>query len=1413
MGRWRSVWGLVALCAACVAGPFGLEWEGAKAVPAADGSILVEDTSATGGAYIICKPIAVDAAQPWFLSVEARCEGVRSNGRVQVYVQCVDASGKTLKSLGTNSISGTTGWTRLSVRVKPGQWPNGTVAVRVILQPAAGPASGVGKAWFRNFEQGRPSGAQLNPAPWGLKWAGSKYDVADGCMKLADTSKAGGNYVVSNAMPIDTGKSFRFRVEARCEAVKVGRTQAYIFVNDASGRRIGQFATNVISGTADWTRLQVEVPASKWPKGTHHVQLMLQPAAGPGEATGTAWFRNLAHEALENARPIEGRECTGEFVFKYGNITLANQALHAFPFEHAPKQCRLEIMRKRPAHQSAIQILTDDMLGGSVQAALWLEGQEEYGALQTLPLKKVPRGYQVDVSGLAPWRKLALVFAGGGPLAFDDVQVSRVIFPEEDWQANWIWFTADRVEMIHVHLRKEFVLKSAPVRAMWQCAADDGAAVYFNGVRQPNVDGRFAPPNEDIARKLRAGKNVITVSVSQARYAAGFLGELDLFFADGTHQKLLTDRTWKYYPSEAEILRESHGGKAAELPPNWHTAEYDSSALRHCVELGVPPLGAWGAVKYRMNAPRESMTLLNEVCPDVLEAGREYRQKVAFRAKTPCQEPTPVRLQLNREGVTFLEWEVGIAPVGQQEFTLPFAFRLSPFIHPGDYELRMVISGYLATTADGKPCDARQVRVRNDRRAQMPDSKIRRDAHGVPTLVIDGKAWPSIFAARGGGQGRLTQHGAQFAKSGLHLYHIYLTPSWPTPETRSFARMDAIAEELLQGDPEAKAIVKIQLRDGKPAWYLGQYPDEAVQFENGAKANHVSLASRHWKKFAGEYIRELVGHVQQSPYADHIIGFIASEGEEGQWMHYWAGGDPAAPGTLSDYCPEMLKYFRHWLKEKYGNDAALQKAWCDPQVTLATAQIPTRQERCDGAMAFRILPKNRRAQDFGLALSDVVSQGIVYYAKIIKKASGGRALTGALYGHLMDLGGGFLGEQVGYARQKLPVETPFIDFYLGPISYSHRFRDVGYPGGYDMPSPGTLELHGKIWINEDDLRTHLEFPAGYAYSVRTPADTTQQLARETVKAICGRAGFYYFPLGDNGVAWFDDPETIDAIGGLTRVANATVAGDRSSVSEIALFFDDEGQCRLHQKLQQGEVSVNTAAIMQREALFRIGAPSDEYLQFDVANPKLRDYKFYVFLNPYFLKEDEIAAIRKLAARPGVKILFCFTPGIATDHGLDTAVAKQLTGMEFRIEEKPRQAEFHVARKAGSAFGQPKAMLGPVVVPSGFDEALATFADGTPAVVRKGNIYVAAMADLPVGLLREIAKSAGVYLYSEDDIAVYACRQYVGFHSARVEKPCAFRAPAGKRMRQIWPVDPAAKPVREVRWHNARPITRMYEVVE
>ncbi len=1251
---------------------------------------------------------------------------------------------------------------------------------------------------------------------FGLEWTGMKLVTAeDGSLFLEDTSTTGGSYIVSSDISVETSRSFCFSIEARCEDVKNGRSQCYIFVYDATGKRTTMFGTNTISGTNAWEMLSVNIPSEKWPVGTHHIKLMLQPAAGPAEAIGRAWFRNLQTKVLENALPIPGLECTGEYVFKYGNITLANPKLNAFPFERVPEECRLEIMQKAPGHAYAIQILTEETLG-DVLGAVWLEGKEEYSELKPLAVKKVPRGYLLDVAQLPMWRKLALVFDVAGALHFEDVQISRPSFPEEDWKANWIWFTADRIEMITVHLRKEFELKEAPVKAMWQCVADDVATVAFNGKRQPNVEGRFTPPNEDIAKKLHAGKNLITVDVRQARYAAGFLGELDMYFADGSHQKLLTDKTWKYFPSDSDIRKEAAGAKPVPLPPDWNSTSYDSSSLMNCVELGVPPLGVWGTVKYRMNAPRLPMILQTSAYPAIIHAGRKYEQDVRFYTETPCKEPTPIRLLLMRDGTTFVEWELGIAPPGEKEFCFPFSFELSPFIYPGEYKMQMVISGYQTTGSDGKPCDEQIVTIINPRKAQIPDAKIQRDTFGIPTLMVDGKPYASIFSARG--TKYLTQHGAQFAKSGLHLYHVYLTPYWPTPDTVSYVGMDSIAENLLRSDPKALFCVKIELRDGKPSWYLPKYPDEAVTFENGVKASHVSLGSWHWKEFVGEYLRGLVKHVKDSPYADHCIGYFPSEGEEGQWMHYWGGNDPVAVGTLSDYSPAMLQYFRGWLKREYKSDADLQKSWNAPKVTLETATIPTRQERTNGIMQFRDLPKDRKAMDYGWALSDAVSEGIVYYAKIIKECTDGKALTGAAYGHLMDLGGSFLGEQTGYARQKLPIETPYVDYYYGPISYSHRFRDVGYPGSFDMPSPGTLELHNKIWMNEDDLRSHLTFPAEYAYSVRTPELLKQQLAREVIMAICCRAGFYYFPLGNNGMRFYDDPETIEDIRELTLVGNMAVKGDRRSVSEIALFFDDEAQCRLHQQ-GKSPFNVNGDAIMQREAIFRIGAPSDEFLQFDVCNAKIKPYKLYVFLNPYHLKTEQLTAIELLAKKPNIWILFASMPGIATDNGIDASVAERLTGMKFTIDKQARKALFATKRtfgdlQSGSNFGADKREFCAVRPVSGYDEVLATFAGSNePAVVRKGNIYLSMMPELPVQILREMAVQAGVPLYSTDNIAVYACRQYLGFHSSKETRQCVFRAPAGKKMRQIWPLWQNAPAIREYRWNNTQPITRMFEIVE
>ena len=111
----------------------------------------------------------------------------------------------------------------------------------------------------------------------------------------------------------------------------------------------------------------------------------------------------------------------------------------------------------------------------------------------------------------------------------------------------------------------------------------------------------------------------------------------------------------------------------------------------------------------------------------------------------------------------------------------------------------------------------------------------------------------------------------------------------------------------------------------------------------------------------------------------------------------------------------------------------------------------------------------------------------------------------------------------------------------------------------------------------------------------------------------------------------------------------------------------------------------------------------------------------------------------------------------------------------------------------------------------FDEVLATFEDGTPAVVRKNNIFFTPAALLPPEILRHIAVSAGVDIQSRNNIAVYSCASYTAFHSSKVKGLFSFAAPKGKLMRQLWPVDEQAEWLESVQWQNQAPASRIYEL--
>jgi hypothetical protein len=89
---------------------------------------------------------------------------------------------------------------------------------------------------------------------------------------------------------------------------------------------------------------------------------------------------------------------------------------------------------------------------------------------------------------------------------------------------------------------------------------------------------------------------------------------------------------------------------------------------------------------------------------------------------------------------------------------------------------------------------------------------------------------------------------------------------------------------------------------------------------------------------------------------------------------------------------------------------------------------------------------------------------------------------------------------------------------------------------------------------------------------------------------------------------------------------------------------------------------------QRELeLERTGAPYHYYYLRDLADPRMPDYKLYVFLNPLALDDADREAVKQKLARNGAAALWSYAPGLINpdaDTQLSVEHMKELTGLEF-----------------------------------------------------------------------------------------------------------------------------------------------------
>jgi hypothetical protein len=174
-----------------------------------------------------------------------------------------------------------------------------------------------------------------------------------------------------------------------------------------------------------------------------------------------------------------------------------------------------------------------------------------------------------------------------------------------------------------------------------------------------------------------------------------------------------------------------------------------------------------------------------------------------------------------------------------------------------------------------------------------------------------------------------------------------------------------------------------------------------------------------------------------------------------------------------------------------------------------------------------------------------------------------------------------------------------------------------------------------------------------------------------------------------------------------------------------------------------------------------------------------DYKLYVFLNAFYVDPARRAAIQAKLARNGATALFLYAPGYLGPEGESLEGIERLTGI--RVARDSREGRPQILLVPGDPLAQGLAAQPPLG-----DKRLTVspifYADDPGArivgrliesrrpglVVKRAagwtSIYSSAMPLAP-GLMRNIARSAGVHVWMETDDALYTDGQYAGIHAA------------------------------------------------
>lgn len=701
--------------------------------------------------------------------------------------------------------------------------------------------------------------------------------------------------------------------------------------------------------------------------------------------------------------------------------------------------------------------------------------------------------------------------------------------------------------------------------------------------------------------------------------------------------------------------------------------------------------------------------------------------------------------------------------------------------------------------------------------------------NGYPALSVNGEILPPMAITT---MSKDKNYLRGLGEAGIRIFFVICDTQWLKPDGVTLLR--EATDVLLDAVPNACIVLRVGLHP--PVSWAEANPDELVTYNgnhpvpihiwtesyNAEYPGMYSLSSAKWRKDAAQALENFIEEVEKLPCAEHVIGYFLAAGNTSEW-YYPKDSVLRDEGLYGDHSHAFRLEFGRVLREVYGTEEALRAAWRDSAASFEKPSIPGIEERnytwIDAEVtrlaqssptpspgngtnvgSFLDADKHQAVADFYRAWHEGTANSIIHFAKVVKKKTAGRLITGAFYGAYGCTN--FI--EMGTAGAILKVlDSGVIDFLAAPGLYENR-----QPGGYmsQREFHESFRLRGRIFISEDDTQTHLagliHRENGGTYSIQ---DTLDVMKRDFGRNLCEDLHAWWFDMAKEG-GWYDHPDILSLIRRQQDVARKAYATDRRKQNQVALIYDQDSTRYVSQRTTN-----DLCHLFRIHEVHRIGAPVDYYFHDDLALDNMPDYRLYVFVNVFVLTGAEREAIAAKLRRNGQVALWMYAPGfirpdaspkLSVEHmqdliGIRMAKTDNAWNPRLRLERPPHKALAGVDLDRLYGFvdrpilcswerlgPKPATRLYPMFYPDDPKaEILGRFlSNGKPAVALREmdgwtSIYWGAKI-VQSDILRAVARFAGCHIYSESDDCVSANRRFVSIHAKnagsrrlRFPRPC------------------------------------------